>query len=260
MIQDQKFLKQLEEFFTQAFSPSPRETDCNPNDFKTVIKAAGVGLGANEHIASIINEVWSKAHSAEGDESIRILDIACGRSPVLAAILRDHQECPFGTNGQKAKHKIEYLGIDCTNNNYWQPLLWFAKKANCCFELPEWLENRDLNRSETLDELKSKGLWNIIVLSDALHEISPQSWPSLLKTLHMLLKPNGIFLLVDLDWDYIRDSTWGEEELHVNFWEAGAIWLRRAQATRLLRDIGILEQEAERWSGLFGQSVAGYKW
>ncbi len=136
--------------------------------------------------------------SLKGDENI--LDLGCGNGE-LARELAKHG------------HRGAYLGVDFS-----LPLLRDASSQPDGFSAT--FQEVDLTKlSAFRDQLLAAGPWSLITAFAVLHHIpSHELRLNILKTVHQLLKPEGLFILAN--WQFLNSE---KLKARIQPWEASAV-------------------------------------
>jgi SAM-dependent methyltransferase len=183
-------------------------------------------------------------------EPVAILDLGCGDLLLLQKILKQHDDgcllAPvsyFGRDTVEHKTKAHWLSLE-------------QGRCRTCFPIMDY-RKLHLDETDTVRrELAALPKFDLIVLSNVLHELSPRPALALLELLHGRLTSKGKLLVLDPDWSWCASgAAWepaerkgesGERktkgERHLNDvrieWEADAIWLSHAGAQSILRAVG----------------------
>ncbi|MFC1805497.1 class I SAM-dependent methyltransferase, partial [Planctomycetota bacterium] len=179
--------------------------------------------------------------------AVRVLELACGRAPLLAALFKDHtsERCadqPCASFGRQ----VDYTGADlgCPDALKDESDKW-AHRYGQCFPRIEFVQC-DLTNGSHLSTLIERGPHHVVTLSNALHEIPPPGWPALLASIPDMLYEGGVFVLIDLipKARFCRDLWLGDHKVLCDrSWEAGAVWVDLQDAKQLVRtsELGIAD-------------------
>lgn len=169
-----------------------------------------------------------------------VLDLGCGEWLLLEKILELHD----GVDGH-LQDSCSYFGIDFSlheDSERWQSL--HDKGCKSCFPKVEH-RRFDLLQNEGLEEaLERRKPFDLIFLTNVLHELPPRRGLELFEILFHHLKPAGKLVVIDpdLNWCFspaawTRKSAWHLEDLPVE-WETDAVWLSREGISDILRSVG----------------------
>gem|GEM_PF-2843740 len=240
-IPDPLSLPNLTQFFKDAFLPNSDEIV----QFSSFDEFVQIRENKNRYISTIYDMTDNRSEK----EIYSILDLAAGEILLLKKILDQHgsHECygvgckDFETDFAK---KVRYVAVDkkfpTELLDYLEP---FNSKNNKCIQFSHHL--LDLNNEDALDYLKYKYRdtpFDLIVLSNTLHEISPEALPNILSTIPDLLSEDGHFAFLDLTNPMTIDeinSSYKRFSTGKSFWEADAIYFDRSDIKVLIDQIGL---------------------
>lgn len=184
-------------------------------------------------------------------EPTTVLDLGCGDLLLLQKILEQHPK------DHHLLAPVSYLGLDVVEHkskSHWTSLQ--TTRCATCFPTIDY-RKLYLDETETLSrELAAHPKFDLIVLSNVLHELSPCSALALFEVLFGRLSPKGKLFVLDPDWSWCASAeAWepkerkGEteeqrkrRERHLNDlrmeWETDAVWLSHTGAQSVLRALG----------------------
>jgi hypothetical protein len=260
---DVAMIRALQEFFLRALLPGAR-IDGNALGFTVPFETFLAKANADKQYADLLRHVLPD----QGLDELKILDLACGPSPLLATLLEDHRdrEC----SGKPCQHfgrVVSYLGVDRTIlEDYKHHHQKFAERFDRCFPRVAF-ESLDLSKRSDLETLRSRGQFDMVALSNAMHELPLESWTEILLLVPDLLTDQGLFVLLDLGLDARFNSAYWEEMNFLKrprFWEASAIWINGDDAVSLVAAAGLKvadkrlnEGQLGDWWYVKGRKTAG---
>jgi hypothetical protein len=239
-IPDPLSVENLTLFFKDAFSPNTDEF-IPYSSFKEFIHIDKNKIG---YLNTIENMMDNRSHK----ENYNILDLASGDILFLKKLLHQHGqgECSEGKCSNFSKDvakKVKYVAVDKGfSSKFLDPVLTLLSKYKNCFELI--CHSLDIGRTQDLDYLKyiyKETPFDLIILSNTLHEISPAAWPDILSTIPELLNDDGHFVFLDLTNPMALeeiDDSFKKFISGQSFWEADAIYCYRSDVQELIDKIG----------------------
>jgi hypothetical protein len=171
-------------------------------------------------------------------DSHRILDLCSGWPLLLQNLIKQLSSDP------QRRENYHYVACDMnisSDDQHWAELVSTAKKHGIKLSLV----STNVSESDALRgtlRVKAKSKFDLILFSNALHEISPAKIPQLLFTLVDLLSDQGQLVLIDPKSTWLLDpERWSNLErlnqLEVD-WEANAVWLPEETYRSILRLFG----------------------
>lgn len=122
-----------------------------------------------------LNVIW------KNKESIRLLDYGAGRGRMIAN-LADYANF--------SNEKLDYYAFDLNNKD----------KDNCLKNISLSYKDADSRYFNSFEELRTKiddHTFDVVVMSNVLHEIEPSSWCEIFLNVEKLLKADGYLLLIE---------------------------------------------------------------
>ncbi len=228
-------LDKLYQFLKKAFAPGPSEKH-NPDRFDVLLNLA-------------------LHNPPDPEKGAKILDLGSGDCLLLEKLLKSHKK------KKHYKKPLRYVAIDriySSENPRWKSLERQAKVCDrSCFACLK-LINFDMHQHEILSCILG-GLgetFNIIYLSNVLHEIDPSGLFNILNVIARYLDQDGRIVVLDpaVEWCL---APWPDnvsiEHVKVE-WEAEAVWYSAETITEVLEAAGFSVSdptEAERTSNLW---------
>jgi hypothetical protein len=236
-VEDPLSLDVLDKFFQDAFLPN-QEAQTPPEDYLRLID--------NQKNFTKSMEV---ARPKCKDGEMRILDLASGDPQFLKLLLKNHGsiKCPSSDcqkfSSEYAK-RVHYIAVDIAfPADYKESLKDILSQYKNCFKLVfEHLDLSDSHDLKRLGSMKDDMLFDMVILSNALHEISPVMWHELLSLIPDLMDDNGVFFLLDLPnpMHLKKHDDIYKSILKTNsFWEADAIYCSQEDAIELVKSMGL---------------------
>ena len=178
-----------------------------------------------------------------------ILDLAAGDISFLRRLLNFHEGSKCSdTNctkfGREFAENVKYVAIDYK----FSPEIikahkkFVSKYPKCIKYIPHKF---NLVWEADLLSLKEKyknAKFDLIILNNALHEISLNKWPTILLTVYDLLKVDGHFALIDLTNPMALvdiEQSYTRFKKKCSFWDADAIYCINSAAGKLISHIGL---------------------
>lgn len=233
-------INKLHVFFKEAFLPNQEEFHhiSSIEDFKIIPKSK------EGFLRTLVN-----VRPGCPRDNLNILDLACGDTPFLRKLIDQHDSNECSTDkcdkfANVVAKKVRYVAVDLDfPYGYRTSLKPLLEKLNKCFEfIPYSIDLSKSSHLELLLSLKGDKPFDMIILSNALHELSPESWPELLSLIPELINDNGIFLFLDLTnpMGLIKKTKSFESIItEKSYWEADAIYCLWSHAIEIGKKMGM---------------------
>lgn len=205
-------------------------------------------------------------------EPTSVLDLGCGDLLLLRKILEQHTS----DDGNHLIAPVSYLGLDIVEHK--SKTYWTSLAHGQCLKCFPSIDYHKVHLDEPgllASTLANHPRFDLIVLSNVLHELSPRHIISLFEVLIERLSENGRLFILDPDWPWCASTdAWqpkerrGETEaqrrqrerhlldLRIE-WETDAVWFSHTGAREFLRAFGFnavvrLQRRPSMhlWSGL----------
>jgi len=160
--------------------------------------------------------IAEKINSLTDENILSILDIGCGKAPVLAAL-------KSGKKFKKYTSKTYYHGRD-KNYKYIDELRCLESKE----KKTKWAKEPHFTVGEILDYRPIKEeFYEIIIILNCIHELDPGDLPSIFEKLNSMLKSNGVIIVIDM------------ETLPFGYEEVQAVCFSKSEIEKILGSTGI---------------------
>lgn len=170
----------------------------------------------------------------------RVLDLGCGDWLLLEKLLEQHH----GPAGH-LEATCSYFGIDLPPDE--DEVRWSRLHSERCTTCFPQVEKRTFNLTQDeglVGAIQARAPYDLIVLANVVHELSPPRVVELFALLFSHLKATGKLIAIDPDctWCFSPEAWTAPKEWHLEAlpveWETDAVWLSHLGADSVLKAMG----------------------
>jgi SAM-dependent methyltransferase len=215
------FVENLHKFLKDAFTPNEEDVHKYSNETEF--------LKFNRSKQGFVKTFDVIMTDLKKNSSLNILDLAAGDFPFFKRLAKIRTDLP-----KHVSKKINYVAVDKEySNEIFESVKSILKDSGDALKFTP--HKIDLTREEGLRALIEKcngKKFNMIILSNAFHELAANRWPDVLAVIPQLLHRDGRFVLLDLINPMEHNGSGGAYEKFVkkqSFWESDAIYCQREE-------------------------------